>query len=441
MKVKKNLDIILASKSPRRKELLSQIGISYRCMVSTKQEIITTDRPKEVVIELSGQKAEDIREQIMQEIAGQHLPEMSVRSPKIIIGADTVGSYGGRILGKPKDAKEAFQMLKMLSGNIHEVYTGVTVIFLSGGERQPVRWLQFSECTKVHVAKLSEEDIHEYIATGEPFDKAGAYGIQGIFGKYVIGIEGDYNNVVGLPIARLFNEVRDTLGVNLCDSVFENRHGIKACIFDLDGTTLDTVESIGSTVNLVLEEIGLKQHDMESYKVFAGDGQFELIKRALMASGDTALACYEKAISRYTELFEERCTYKVAPYEGIRELFDNLKKSGIKICIFSNKRQENVEHILRQLFGEDYFDMVLGQRDDYKRKPSGEGIRIILDKIGVEASECLYIGDTNTDMLTGKNYGLYTVGVLWGFRTKEELMDAGADALVSTPQEIRQMLG
>ncbi len=430
MLVKKNIDIILASKSPRRQELLHQIDISYRCMPSSKEEVITTNCPAEAVKELSAQKARDIEEQI------KSAQQVSNKGSKIIIGADTVVAFEGKILGKPKDEKDAFSMLSMLSGKSHEVYTGVTVIYLSGYENYPRKEIVFSECTKVKVAQLSEDDIKNYIATKEPMDKAGAYGIQGKFGKYINGIEGDYNNVVGLPIARLFQEVRDKLGINLTDVVIEKRDKVKACIFDLDGTTLDTLESIGSTVNLVLDELGLKTHEIEEYKHFAGDGQYELVRRSLIAAGDEKLQNYDVAMNRYIELFKDRCTYHVRLYDGIRELMEALKAKGIKVSILSNKHHDNVVSILNELFGENYFDCVLGQRDDHKKKPSGEGINIILNEIGENPEHCIYIGDTDTDMLTGKNYGLYTVGVGWGFRTKEELVSADADYIVDKPEEI-----
>lgn len=450
LKVEKQIEIILASKSPRRKELLSQIGVRYRCMVSEKEEVIETRVPSEAVMELSEQKANEVARQLLEERAGktaqteaigqaekEKQSELVEKMPSyLIIGADTVVSCDGNILGKPKDEAEAFRMLRTLSGRTHEVYTGVTVLFVPEREEKPIRKLQFAECTKVCVAALSDADIKWYIGTGEPADKAGAYGIQGQFGKFVLKIEGDYNNVVGLPVARLFQEVRSRWGLNMTDRMLEGPRDVKACIFDLDGTTLDTIESIGTTVNMVLAEFGLPAHDMEAYKTFAGDGQFELLKRSLTAAGDTALTHYEEAVLRYTELFKERCTYHVVPYDGIRELFEKLKCRGIKLCIFSNKRQENVEHLLDTLFGENYFSVVLGQRDDYQKKPSGEGLDIILKAADVSAENCMYFGDTNTDMQTGKNYGLYTVGVLWGFRQQQELIAAGADALVAAPSEI-----
>ena len=121
-----------------------------------------------------------------------------------VIGADTIVVLRREILGKPKDAADAARMLSELSGRAHEVMTGVCVIDICEGKR--VSEASFSECTKVYVSRLTPQDIEDYIATGEPFDKAGAYGIQGVFARYIERIDGDYNNVVGLPVGRLFRE-------------------------------------------------------------------------------------------------------------------------------------------------------------------------------------------------------------------------------------------
>lgn len=419
------MNIILASKSPRRRELLTQIGIQYKCIPSDKEEVITKTVPSEVVEELACQKARDIEE------------KTEITEDTIIIGADTVVACDDRILGKPKSEEKAFEMLQLISGREHQVYTGVTVILIAGKVRKEII---FSEKTDVFVRTLSEKDIREYVATQEPMDKAGGYGIQGIFAKYIDKICGDYNNVVGLPIARLFNEVRCKLGVDMSNGKRCPISEVKAVIFDLDGTTLDTVESIGNTLNRVLEENGLKTHPIDSYKMFAGDGQIELVKRALRASGDEKLEHFEKVMNRYIELFKTGCTYNVKPYDGIRELLENLKKRNIKIAIFSNKQHNNVTDIIDDIFGKDYFDMLLGQREDHDKKPSGQGIDIILNHINILPENCIYVGDTSTDMMTGKNYGLYTIGVTWGFRDIEELIESGADNIVNHPMELLKVM-
>lgn len=179
--------IILASGSPRRRELLTQIGVAFEIVKAEGEEIITSAVPAEAVRELSGQKA--------REAAGKC-------DGDIIIGADTVVAADGQILGKPKDKEDAMRMLRLLQGKDHEVITGVTVLL-----REQQKTIQFAEVTRVHVFPMTEAQMEAYVESGEPMDKAGAYGIQGAFAAYVSGIEGDYNNVVGLPIGRLYQEV------------------------------------------------------------------------------------------------------------------------------------------------------------------------------------------------------------------------------------------
>lgn len=181
-------EIILASASPRRKELLEQIGIQFKVVKSSVEEVITETEPDKVVMELSRQKAEDVA-------AG-----LNDRKDRIVIGADTIVFCQGKILGKPKDESDAFAMLEGLAGKSHSVFTGVTLLI---GDRM----ISFAEETKVNVKDMTHEEIRRYIATKEPMDKAGSYGIQGRFAAFVSGIEGDYNNVVGLPVSRIYTEL------------------------------------------------------------------------------------------------------------------------------------------------------------------------------------------------------------------------------------------
>lgn len=181
--------LILASASPRRRELLHQVGLQPEIVPSHVEEVITSTEPDQVVMELSAQKAEDVAAQY----AGQRA---------VVVGADTVVSADGQILGKPKSADDAVHMISMLEGRTHQVYTGVTMIFADTGER-----VTFAEKTDVHVYSMTEDQIRRYVATGEPMDKAGAYGIQGRFAAYIEGISGDYNNVVGLPVGRVCREL------------------------------------------------------------------------------------------------------------------------------------------------------------------------------------------------------------------------------------------
>lgn len=182
--------IILASASPRRRELLHQVGLEPEIVPSHVEEVITSTRPDQVVMELSAQKAADV--------AAQYRGQQAV-----VIGADTVVAADGKILGKPGTEEEAVRMIEMLQGRTHQVYTGVTMIFADRGET-----VTFAEKTEVHVYPMTESQIRRYVATGEPMDKAGAYGIQGYFAAYIEGISGDYNNVVGLPVGRVCQELR-----------------------------------------------------------------------------------------------------------------------------------------------------------------------------------------------------------------------------------------
>lgn len=188
--------VILASGSPRRKELLEQVDVSFEISVAQGEEIITKKVPWEIVEELSLQKATEVAERYS---AGQEDTEQTV-----IIGADTIVAYGEEIMGKPKSEEMAKEMLQKLQGDSHQVYTGVTLIIITAEGRQVVT---FHEKTDVEMYPMTETQIEAYVATKEPMDKAGSYAIQGRCAAYVKGICGDYNNVVGLPVARLMQEL------------------------------------------------------------------------------------------------------------------------------------------------------------------------------------------------------------------------------------------
>lgn len=189
-----NMKLILASRSPRRRELIKLLGLPYECVsVETDERTASTD-PAAAVCEISAQKAEAV------------LGARGLRAGEVIIGADTVVAYGGRILGKPADENDARQTLRLLSGQTHCVYTGITLIGQTEENRPPVR-SSFSEATEVHFLPLSGREIDRYLATGEYADKAGSYAIQGVFSVHVSGICGDYQNVVGFPVSRLYREL------------------------------------------------------------------------------------------------------------------------------------------------------------------------------------------------------------------------------------------
>ena len=234
--------VILASASPRRRELLGRIGVTFDVMVSEAEEVTEETEPVEVVKALARAKARAVAVQFSAEepavvpLAGTSGQSVSKRlgagQSILVLGADTIVVLDGKILGKPHSKAEAWQMLRSLSGRTHEVYTGVCGIYLPEAfaegfmgeaktraeafaegfaEESPVRPGAFEKCfaeeTKVSVAELSEDEIAAYIASGEPFDKAGGYGIQGLFARHVTGIAGDYFNVVGFPLHRVYREI------------------------------------------------------------------------------------------------------------------------------------------------------------------------------------------------------------------------------------------
>ena len=187
---------ILASGSPRRKELLSKVVTEYEVIPAVSEEKTNSTRPSEVVEELSFQKASEIFHKIFTNESDRY----------VVIGADTVVSYKGKILGKPKDREDAANMIRDFAGDTHAVYTGVTLFYLDENGKECHH--TFHEETLVDVAAMTEKEIESYVATGEPDDKAGAYGIQGQFAIFIEGLKGDYYNVVGLPIARLYREMK-----------------------------------------------------------------------------------------------------------------------------------------------------------------------------------------------------------------------------------------
>lgn len=197
----------LASKSPRRKELMNQIGYEFEIMISERDEIITSTIPEEVVKELSLQKALEIERMLIKECEGSVYNKYANEGYEgvVIIGADTVVSKDGEIMGKPEDAEDAFNMLKKLQGSKHMVSTGVALIIIREEGKETI---SYAMDTDVEMYPMSDEEIREYISTDEPLDKAGSYAIQGMGAKFISGINGDYNNVVGLPIGSIYQAIR-----------------------------------------------------------------------------------------------------------------------------------------------------------------------------------------------------------------------------------------
>lgn len=185
--------IILASGSPRRKELLLQIGIVPEIIVSHVEEKITSDVPAEVVMSLAEQKAVDVAKEMPEGI--------------VILGSDTVVAADGKILGKPKSHEEAYEMIRRLAGRSHQVYTGVCLV-KKGPEGEADTVVSFYDETDVNVSPMTEKEIREYADSEEPMDKAGSYAVQGFFARYIDGLKGSYANVMGLPVHLVYQELK-----------------------------------------------------------------------------------------------------------------------------------------------------------------------------------------------------------------------------------------
>ena len=214
----------------------------------------------------------------------------------------------------------------------------------------------------------------------------------------------------------------------------------KAVIFDLDGTLTNTLKSLWKSTNMALATAGLPPHEIDSYKYFAGNGAKELIRKSLIADGDTELVHFDSVMEAYNRIFEEYCMYEVKPYDGIRELLKALKEKGLHLAVNSNKPQPRTVDVVEEIFGKDTFDLLVGQCEERRRKPAPDGVNYILEQLHLNREDVLYIGDTCTDMQTGKSAGVFTVGALWGFRNRQELVENHADAIIEKPLELLQYI-
>lgn len=214
---------------------------------------------------------------------------------------------------------------------------------------------------------------------------------------------------------------------------------IKACIFDLDGTLTDTIRAIAHFGNLALGAFGMPPIPTEDYKIYVGDGRDKLIHRILNVYDNDNEEMFEKVRRVYDENYEKDYLYDTDAYDGIKELLSELKNKNIKIAVCSNKPDNVVHFVTDTIFGENYFDAVSGVIDGMPTKPNPYTPLKIAEKLGVRTDECLFLGDTNVDIFTAKNAKMTSVGVLWGFRTRDELVQAGADYIAEKPQVILQL--
>lgn len=215
---------------------------------------------------------------------------------------------------------------------------------------------------------------------------------------------------------------------------------IKACIFDLDGTLTDTIRAIAHFGNMALSAYGMEPIPTEDYKMYVGDGRDKLIHRILAARGNDTADMFEKVRDVYDENYEKDYLYDTNAYDGIPELIAALKEKGVKTAVCSNKPDNVVHFVTDNIFGENCFDAVRGVIDGMPTKPDPRSALEIAAALKADPSECLFLGDTNVDILTAKNAGMTSVGVLWGFRSKTELVQAGADYIAENPHVILQLI-
>ena len=214
----------------------------------------------------------------------------------------------------------------------------------------------------------------------------------------------------------------------------------KACIFDLDGTLTDTLDSLAFSVNATLEEMNLPPITRDECRLFVGNGARVLMERALRAGGDEDLRRIGEAMERYSRIFDANCTYHVVAYDNIPEMLQEMKVLGYSLAVLSNKPDKQAVHVVEKIFGKNTFQWIQGQKPGVPRKPDPTAVLEIAGELGVQPREVLYIGDSEVDIATGEAAGMKTVGVSWGFRSREALEAAGARMIVDNPQEITKWI-
>ena len=211
---------------------------------------------------------------------------------------------------------------------------------------------------------------------------------------------------------------------------------IKAVLFDLDGTLVNSLSDLAASTNFALTKFGFPTHETENFKIFVGDGMAKLIERAL-PEDKRDMETINTTLDIFMEHYRAHYVDETVPYDGILELLDKL--TGVKKAVISNKADEMAIHLTRKLLGE-RFDIVCGKREGYPTKPDPTLTLEIIEKLGVAPNECIFVGDSGMDMAVAKNSGCIALGVIWGFRSEEELLLNGADYIAKKPAEILQII-
>lgn len=212
----------------------------------------------------------------------------------------------------------------------------------------------------------------------------------------------------------------------------------KVAIFDLDGTLLNTLDDLANACNYALNKFSFPTHNVEEYKKFIGNGIYKLVERAVPNNKKDKVTV-EKVLKTFSDYYNEHMIDMTKPYDGIVDILDELRAKGIKLAVVSNKKHEFTIEIVKKYFG-DRFDIVFGHRENYKEKPDPTSVLEVIEKLNILKSECIYIGDSNVDILTAKNAGVKSVGVSWGFRDREELANEGANYLADNNIELLNII-
>ncbi len=213
----------------------------------------------------------------------------------------------------------------------------------------------------------------------------------------------------------------------------------KAVIFDLDGTLLDTLQDLADSTNRSLNHLDLPQHELEAYKYFVGDGREILAMRSLPEHHRNT-ANVGKLVDLINREYSKCWADHTCPYPGITILLDDLTTRKIKIAVLSNKSHESTEMMVSKMLSRWHFDAVVGASSSIPLKPDPTAAIEIARQLRILPSKCLYVGDTDVDMKTATNAGMYPIGALWGFRTRDELIASGAKALIEHPCDLLRLL-
>ena len=213
-----------------------------------------------------------------------------------------------------------------------------------------------------------------------------------------------------------------------------------AVLFDLDGTLLDTLADLGDSMNAVLVGLGYPAHELDAYRYFVGDGVENLVRRTLPENVRADAALVRSVVARMRAEYSRRWKDKTRLYDGIPELLDGLLSKGIRLAILSNKPHTAVLEVVDHFFGKWHFDAALGARPDVPIKPDAGAALEVARTMALSPAAFLYLGDTNTDMITAAAAGMFPVGALWGFRTEEELRASGALALAAHPRQVLDLV-